>query len=190
MHPFAVGEGHDPPGTFAQQKCFAVRRKMCAEGVIMEDALPKRKPTRIPGYDYSRVNYYFVTICTHEKQCLFYKEGRLNEMGIIAQTCMKEIPQHFPGCRIDKFVVMPNHVHAILVIDGAGSTTATAIIGQYKASVSRLIHQFSPDLAIWQRSFHDHIIRTQKGYEKIWSYIDTNPMRWREDCFYPEGVIL
>lgn len=152
----------------------------------MENGFPQRKTTRIPGYDYSRVNYYFITICTHEKRCLFYEHGRLNEMGIIAQTCMQEIPRYFQGCKVDKFVIMPNHVHAILVIDEVGVSAVTTIVGQYKAGVSKLIHQHSPGLVVWQRSFHDHVIRTQKRYEKIWSYIDTNPQRWCEDCFYTE----
>ena len=157
------------------------------EGVTMDNGLPKRKPTRIPGYDYSRVNYYFITICTYEKRCLFYEQGRLNDLGIIAQSCMQSIPQHFPKCKVDKFVIMPNHVHAILVLDEVGASPITAIIGQYKAGVSRLVHQAKPDLTIWQRSFHDHVIRTQKRYEEIWAYIDTNPLRWREDCFYTEN---
>ena len=156
------------------------------KGDTMGNDLPKRKPTRIPGYDYSRVNYYFVTICTHEKRCLFYNHGRLNDLGMIAQSCMQRIPQHFPGCKVDKFVIMPNHVHAILVIDGANVLPITTVVGQYKAGVSKLIHQTQPDLLVWQRSFHDHIIRSQKRYEQIWSYIDTNPLRWNEDCFYSE----
>ncbi|MBQ4550080.1 MAG: transposase [Oscillospiraceae bacterium] len=152
----------------------------------MDKRLPQRKPTRIPGYDYSRINYYFITICTHEKRCLFYERGRMNQMGLIAQSCMQEIPQHFRGCKVDKFVIMPNHVHVILVIDEAAASPVTTIIGQYKASVSRLIHRIDPSLNIWQRTFHDHVIRTQRRYEEIWSYIDTNPLRWREDCFYSE----
>lgn len=152
----------------------------------MGSDLPKRKPTRIPGYDYSRVNYYFVTICTHEKRCLFYTQGKLNDFGIKAQLCMQEISRHFPGCRVDKFVIMPNHVHAILVIDEAGAAPLTTIVGQYKAGVTKLIRQSQPDIQVWQRSFHDHVIRTQRRYEEIWSYIDTNPLRWHEDCFYSE----
>lgn len=160
------------------------------EGDTMQNGLPKRKSTRIPGYDYSRANYYFITICTHEKRCLFYERGRLNKMGIIAETCMQEISQHFGGCKVDKFVIMPNHIHAILVIDEMGESPITTIIGQYKASVSKLIHKENPDLQVWQRSFHDHVIRSQKRYEEIWSYIDTNPLRWTEDCFYPEDGSL
>ena len=156
------------------------------EGDVMDRELPRRKPTRIPGYDYSTANYYFITICTHEKKCLFYKQGRLNEMGMIAQNCMQTIPQHFRGCKVDKFVIMPNHIHAILVIDEIGTSPITTIVGQYKAHVSKLIHRKLPGLQIWQRSFYDHIIRTQSRYEEIWSYIDTNPLRWREDRFYLE----
>jgi hypothetical protein len=58
------------------------------------------------------------------------------------------------------------------------------IIGQYKTSVTKRIRQNKPGFQVWQRSFHDHVIRNQAGYEKIWTYIDNNPLKWDEDCFY------
>lgn len=144
--------------------------------------VPFRRSPRIPGFDYSSENYYFVTICTYEKKCCFYGDGILNHAGKIAQKCVSEIPEHFPGVKVDKYVVMPNHVHAIVVIEQGCTVTLSTIIGQYKAAVSRSL-SCSP---LWQRSFHDHIIRNQISYEKIWNYIDTNPLRWKDDCFYME----
>lgn len=78
---------------------------------------------------------------------------------------------------------MPNHVHMILVVEKKGSDLFNAI-GSFKAASTRMIRALEPDLKIWQRSFYDHVIRNQKSYEKIWNYIDTNPIKWEEDCFY------
>ena len=151
---------------------------------------PVRKSTRIPHYDYSKDNYYFVTICTHEKKCIFGTVKMLSRYGKIAADSVREIPLHYSGVKIDKFIVMPNHIHMIVII-GCDNTSETKpdlgqVIGSFKSGVTRKIHETAPDERIWQRSFHDHVIRSRKDYEKIWSYVDTNPMRWEQDCFYAE----
>jgi len=103
---------------------------------------------------------------------------------------LKELNIHYQGVRIDKMVVMPNHIHAIVVI-GCGNKdgeypSLNTVIGQYKSGVSRKIHGQLPDLTVWQRSYHDHVIRNRTDYEKIWNYIDGNPSKWIEDCYYIE----
>ena len=96
-----------------------------------------------------------------------------------------KIPDIYPWIRVDKYVVMPNHVHVILIADENDMQVSIAnIVGQYKMSVTKLIRKSSPEKIVWQRSFHDHIIRNQKSYEKIWNYIEDNPRKWEEDCFY------
>ena len=86
---------------------------------------------------------------------------------------------------MDKFVVMPNHVHMILVIHSDDKLVSiTHIVGQFKMSVSKKIRKRDPDIKVWQRSFHDHIIRNERSYQKIWEYIENNPIKWEEDCFY------
>ena len=145
-----------------------------------------RKPTRIPGYDYSSQNYYFVTICTHGKECIFGSVGNRNKWGQIAYQDLKEIERHFSNIQVDNFIVMPNHIHAIITMDGANSISLDRIIGLYKSGVTRKIHQEQPDMKVWQRSFHDHIIRNQKEYEQIWQYVQYNDQKWEEDCFYPK----
>lgn len=147
------------------------------------DRFPVRKSLRLKQFDYASVNYYFVTICTWNKKCLFGNAGQLNELGKIAEQGLLNIESHFPGVRIDKYVIMPNHVHAILVIEKAGSNISV-VLGQYKSFVSKQIHVDHPNLHIWQASFHDHIIRSQTAYEQIWLYIHSNPSNWEKDCFY------
>ena len=150
-----------------------------------EERFPKRKSPRIPGYDYATPNYYFITICTHEKNCIFWSGGKLNTFGQIAFDAAMQISAHFPGNRVDSFVVMPNHIHMILVVE-PGGTDATVVLGQYKSQVSKEIHKIDPKRKIWQTSFHDHGIRNYRQYQHIREYIETNPMRWKEDCFFVE----
>lgn len=149
---------------------------------------PVRKPTRIPNYDYSKDNYYFVTICTHEKKCIFGTVREIGRYGKIAADSIDTLSSHYSNVKIDKYVVMPNHIHMIVVIgcntEISVNPTLSQIIGAYKSEVTRLIHQSALNVQIWQRSFHDHVIRNQRDYERIWNYIHTNPMRWDKDCFY------
>ena len=144
---------------------------------------PQRKNPRIKDYDYTQKNSYFVTICTHEKKYIFGRPQELSVMGKIATATMSEIPNHFPDIAIDRFVVMPNHVHAILSMTKSG-TSLSAVVGQYKARVTKQIHEIQPQIQVWQTSFHDHVIRNQADYTRIWNYIDGNPLKWEDDCFY------
>ena len=117
----------------------------------------------------------------------------LNDVGEKAKQYLMEITRHYPYVIVDKCVVMPNHVHAILIIQNLEQNKVpdlTRIVGQYKMMVSKWFHKFYPNEELWQRSFHDHVIRNQKSYEKIWNYIEGNPSKWEEDCFYSSDPIL
>ena len=149
-----------------------------------DERFPNRKHPRLKYFDYATPNYYFVTICTGNKSCLFGSPGKLNKRGRVAEEGILEIETHFPNAKVDKYVVMPNHVHLILTLNGEGSSLST-VIGQYKSFVTRKICEYEPDCRVWQTSFHDHIIRNQQAYEKIWLYIEANPLNWDKDCFYP-----
>ncbi len=144
-----------------------------------------RRSPRIPKFNYSNRYSYFVTFCTHDHQCLFWTNGRLNELGIIADQDMKMLPLHYQNIQVDTYVIMPNHIHAIITIENSDNNPSLdKIIGLYKSGVSRKVKMVSPNMLIWQRSFHDHVIRNEESYEKIWNYIQNNPEKWKEDCFY------
>ena len=141
---------------------------------------PERKPNRIPNYDYSLPNYYFVTICTHQKQHIFGTVAQLNGYGQIAAELLLTIPKHFPNAAIDKYVIMPNHIHAIIILRDASPDSRkdlSVILGQFKAKVSQILHQTMPGRIIWQKSFYDRVIRTEQDYQAAWRYIDENPIR-------------
>jgi REP element-mobilizing transposase RayT len=173
--------------------------------------LQKRKPNRLKGYDYSRNGCYFITVCTKNRDCLFGDivggEMRLNEYGIVANDEIARICEHYTNVKIDTCVVMPNHIHLIVVITGnvgaplaapserenapettpvftPGRASAPPTVGNivrgYKAGVSRNI-----GFSAWQRSYHDHIIRNEKSYHAIYRYIKNNPALWEADCHNP-----
>ena len=146
------------------------------------DRFHTRKSPRLKQYDYTARNYYFITLCTWNKLCRFGSCEQLSPLGVTAGQLLQEIPAHFPGVILDKFVIMPNHIHAIVYLDG--TVNLSTVVGQYKAAVSRQLRMDKPNEKLWQISFHDHVIRDQTDYQRIWAYIDTNPARWMDDCFY------
>ena len=146
---------------------------------------PKRKPNRLEGYDYSETGYYFITICTKDKKrilCDIVGDDAYivpKKAGKIASKYIKNIRE------IDKYVIMPNHIHLILKIEGgtmwASSPTRSvpSIIRSLKTLVSKECGE-----KLWQRSYYDHIIRGEGDYLEIWKYIDENPLKWKEDRFF------
>ena len=104
----------------------------------------KRKSPRLQGYDYKTPNYYFITICTHNKEKIFGTEFQLNGFGNIAKDGFLQINKHYLNTKIDKFVVMPNHVHAIVVTENE-TDDLNIVIGSYKSYVSKEIHKNNPN---------------------------------------------
>lgn len=108
-----------------------------------EDRFPVRKNPRMARYDYATPGYYFITICTHQKKCLFWTDHRLNQLGQIVYDTIMQIPVHFPKNWVDRFAVMPNHVHMILVVEPGGVDTSV-VVGSMKAYVTRQARRLFP----------------------------------------------
>lgn len=155
---------------------------------------PIRKTNRLQGYDYSSNGAYFVTFCTKNKKNIFWKRRGahcapddkalpLSEAGITADEAIREIPKKYPMISVENHIVMPNHIHLLLLIHNDGSTmrspTVSTVVNQLKGIVTKKL-----GVSVWQRSFHDHIIRNDADYEMIWEYIDNNHLGWKKDCFY------
>lgn len=159
--------------------------------------LPKRKRNRLVQYDYSTPGAYFVTICTKDRKPLFWEnvgasiarpqDVELSEYGRITETGIHSIDRHYPMIKVDHYVIMPNHVHLLLrIVSEVGgramlAPTISTVVQQMKGHITKQI-----GFSIWQKLFHDHVIRNEKDYQRIWNYIEGNPMRWRDDCFYIE----
>jgi putative transposase len=150
-------------------------------------SLPQRKNSlRLKDYDYSQSGAYFVTILAYHRLELFgtISAGQvsLSLLGKLVETNWQKIPAHFPSTELDIFVIMPNHLHGILLLhdDTKVRPNLSRVISSYKGAVTRN----SKDIVegqIWHRSFHDHIIRNQCEYDYIAHYVATNPLRWEED---------
>ena len=163
--------------------------------------LPKRKPNRLPGYDYSTPGAYFITICVEKRKNLLSRivgGGALDAPELLLTTAGEIAKKNilygngFGGVSVDKFVIMPNHIHLILFVDEPSVIGPSRAPAPTNAAVPQFISTWkrrcSKELGsnIFQRSYHDHIIRGEVDYLKIWEYIDTNPIKWKEDCFYNE----
>ena len=129
--------------------------------------LHHRRSIRLPHYDYHKPGSYYVTICTHEKRCVFgaikNNSACLNEPGQIAQRNWLALPQRFPTFEMDEYVIMPNHIHGIITITRGASSTNEPTLGQivqvFKGATSKEIHDTClPDFA-WQRNYFERIIR-------------------------------
>jgi len=160
--------------------------------------LPKRKLQRLSGYDYSQCGVYFVTLCTQNKRCLFgnYGDGNviINDAGKMVDRIILEVNCFYPEVTVENHVIMPNHLHALLAIQEAGTTRRsfpTSIsenIQRFKTFTTRLyiegVHKgiYPPfEGKIWQKSFHDHIIRDEIDLTTHLDYIDNNPIRFMDD---------
>lgn len=169
---------------------------------------------RKPGWDYRHPGAYFITICTGNRQHFFgeIKNGKmiLSPIGAMVQGYWFEIPKHFEHVQLGEFVVMPNHVHGILILGDMPvetrqcyvstmkrntpdfyrkitpkSGSVSTIIGSFKSICTKQIRKSL--LAInfkWQERFHDHIIRNELSFQRISEYIVNNPQKWVEDKFY------
>ncbi len=173
-----------------------------------------RRSIRLRGYDYCRSGRYYVTICTQDKEHLFGRvvEGEMhrNELGDYVARCWQWLARQYPYVDLDEWIIMPNHLHAIMVItcrgvsrnaptmqnaepEGGSRTAPTKrkplgrLIGAFKTVSTDHLNEMrgTPTSLLWQRDFYEHIIRNDDELNKIREYIRTNPLRWGSD---PENL--
>jgi putative transposase len=172
-----------------------------------------RHSIRLKDYDYRQTGAYFVTIVTQGRKCLFGEildgEMRLNDAGRIIQTAWDDLPNFYAGVECDAFVIMPNHIHGIIVLVGAGPRTRPERNGQPRGvaptkrpsglSLPEVVQRFKslttnryidrgkkgawPQFAgrLWQRNYFEHVIRDEASLDRIRQYILDNPARWEFD---------
>ena len=181
-----------------------------------KNEIAKRKQIRLENYDYSSRGAYFITICTEGRRHIlseivddniaetqfttreFVGEGfplpRLSEYGKIVDKWIKNISVQYPKISVERYVIMPNHIHLLLFStnDGRGdpSPTVTAVMGWFKYQSTKEINATYGKVShkIWQRSFYDHVIRNQHDYDEIVKYIYENPLRWHFDDLYAKNT--
>lgn len=153
-----------------------------------------RKIIRLQNYDYSANGAYFITICTHNREHLFGSVGADSISARMVKKVYGEIIGKYDNVSSPISVVMPNHFHSIIIIE----RNDTEVV----PSISKIVQEFKRyttceyiklvkngilkpfDKRIWQRSFYDHIIRNENDFNEIWMYIENNPLKWQEDCYY------
>jgi REP element-mobilizing transposase RayT len=171
-----------------------------------------RASIRLRGYDYTRSGKYFVTVCTHQRACWLADVSGglvvLSALGRIVEQVWRHLPRHFPGIELDCLVVMPNHLHCILVLagrPGAGSPvkrgshnqdnhprgtasgSVAAVVQNAKSIAARRVNdaRAAPGAPVWQRNYYERIIRDDAELSRIRRYIEENPARWAFDGHHP-----
>ncbi|WP_460581706.1 transposase [Hymenobacter luteus] len=153
------------------------------------EPLPERRSIRYAGYDYSRAGYYALTICTRNKEHLFGslfpdERLRLSRLGQVVVAQLEDLPHYYPTVRLDTWMLMPNHLHFILVLTRNGAVAVSQIVGSFK---SRCYGQWRATLlaggqpappSCWQRNYYERIIRNSTELEAQRRYILENPSRW------------
>ena len=164
--------------------------------------MPDRKRNRLEFYDYGQNGVYFVTICVQNRLTLLSRVVHrsseialeLLPMGKIAEEYISLIPVKYPDVSVDKYVIMPDHLHMMIRIDPAGAQgRVTAydlgkVIGWYKYQTAKQgnILRNMPGEKIWQRSYYEHVVRNFADYQDVWQYIENNPRKWALD----RGMLL
>ena len=157
---------------------------------------PKRKKTRLPEFDYSGSGAYFVTICTQDRRCMLSRvtvgEGLappalcLTAIGQCVEEEIHAVTKRYESVRIDNYVIMPNHVHLIVSIcEQTGGASPSPTLADIIRVIKSVSSHRCPELK-WQRSYYEHVIRSERDYLEIWNYIDGNPAKWTDDKYYIE----
>jgi len=179
----------------------------------------KPNSSRLKQYDYTQSGAYFVTICTYARMCFFgeIRDGKmfLNKYGKIVNACWLEIPDHFTFVRPAPFIVMPNHVHGIIISERPDYTIPSVetrhavsmdreeafqkpvrgslptIIRSFKSAATKRLNKLGNHLPIttWQRNYYEHIIRNDKELRQAIDYINFNPSKWTTDENYLENKL-
>lgn len=152
---------------------------------------PERKNLRLKNYDYSEHGVYFITICIKDMKKILSEilydinivkgaKVKLTEKGKIVENAIIYIEKN-KGIYVENYVIMPNHIHLLLFIDGCENKKESiiSILHNFKSYTTHLFKE-----SIWQRSYYDHIVRNEKEYKKIYDYIDNNPNKWKTDKYY------
>ena len=154
---------------------------------------------RLHGFDYRSAAYYFVTICTYQKQWLFEDETLKNPVEIVIQKIESNVWPEFDHVEIDSMVIMPNHIHFIFAfIDPENATddfeikairlskSLGSLVATFKGEVTKMVRRSTRDfeLRVWQRGYYDRIIRDENEHNRTRKYIRLNPEKWEDDSGY------
>ena len=155
---------------------------------------PKRKVLRLKDYDYSQTGGYFITFCTENrapvlsritvgKAALRLPQVELTEYGRITEKYIQNISVAYPHISVENYVIMPNHVHLLLLVGDGGQGAARPTVSAVVRSIKALVRK-ETGKSLFQNSFYDHILRDGQDFLIHWDYIETNPGKWAEDEYH------
>ncbi|MBQ8868138.1 MAG: transposase [Oscillospiraceae bacterium] len=160
--------------------------------------LPNRKQNRLQDFDYSQNGAYFVTICVKDRKELLSNvivgtgvldcpQIQLLKYGVVAEKYINQLNDFYNDISVDKYVIMPDHIHLLLtIINGQSRTPVPTNINNRNSAVAKFVSTFKRFCNkeygenIWQPRYYDHIIRNQEDYNETWEYIENNPIKWIE----------
>ena len=169
----------------------------------------KHRSIRLRGYDYSTPGAYFITACTHNRLLLFGRvvNGKVaaDRLGSVVEDCWRKLPDHYENVALDAFILMPNHIHGVIIIGDGTTNVGAGLQPALPAAVGSRRHGVPESYAhsrhsqpvesmkcvdqtgtpVWQRGFYDHVIRGERELDRVRTYIMDNPRRWSEDTDNP-----
>jgi len=164
-----------------------------------------RRSIRLPRHDYTSAGAYFVTLVTVDRDCLFDDPRH----RAIAERCWLALPRHFLHTALDAWIVMPNHLHGIVVLQdppeaahrgptldrtrprpGLQPGSLGTVVGTFKSVTARRINRLrrTPSFPVWQRNYYERIVRDERELQHIRAYITANPTRWNLDRENPDRI--
>lgn len=185
--------------------------RVMADAMFNHWQMHRRRSIRLKGYDYSQPGAYFITICAQDRACIFGEivdgQMRLSPAGEIVREEWYKTAAIRPNVELDEFVVMPNHIHGIILINDIGRDTSRrvptmerfgkptsnsipTIVRLFKSVTTKRINQMrgTPAVPVWQRNYYEHIVRNDKEMDRIRQYVVNNPMQWYYDRENPENI--
>ena len=148
--------------------------------------LPTRKKNRLQNITYTENGFYFITICSKDRKCIFSKinpaaddslapEIHLSKIGGIVDDALNDIENHYENVSLVSYVIMPNHIHMLFSIENTGGRiiSAPTVVGSFKRFVSR-----KAGVTVWQKGFYDHVVRDDDDLQIKFDYIEGNPAQW------------
>ncbi len=181
---------------------------------MIKEIKKKRRSIRLKEFDYATEGAYFITVCTHKRRNIFGSfvgagpracpELELNDTGQMITDTWCQIPDHYPGIKVDAFVIMPNHLHGILSFGPANGQpqgvaptkfSLSGVVGRFKsmtttrytASIKETGLRPYPGI-LWQRNYYEHVIRDEDELNLVREYIVYNPVQWKYDKYNIESI--
>ena len=149
----------------------------------MENNKPQRKNIRLKYYDYTTEGMYFITICIKDRKNILGnikdEKIKLTETGEIVKKYIQTVEKIYKNIKVDEYIVMPNHIHIIIQVFNKNDISISRIVKQYKGYITKEIGQ-----SIWQKSFYEHIIRSEEEYYVIKEYVKNNIINWQKDKYF------